>query len=101
MGKIDTSNDNLCKLAVAFDLGDHVIGDTPARVMLVLGKGEWNLRATIGPMNVWGLNLDGVWKYKGWAGFRTPRDAVDAFNRSLDNPKWDKGPDPDKDNKDW
>lgn len=87
--KINPGSDELCKLAIVFDLGEHTIGEVTGRVMLVKGKHEeWNLRNTIGPMNVWGLDTDGVWKYKTWASFRTPREAIEAFNSSLDNPKW-------------
>jgi hypothetical protein len=99
---IDTNNEALCKLAVAFDLGEQAIGEVRARIMLVKTKNStWNLRATRGPMNVWGLDRDEVWKYKKWAPFRTPREAVEAFNRSLLKPKWAEMPDKAKDLKDW
>ena len=82
---------NLLELAVAFDLGAQRLGETTTHVMLVRVGDKWQLRATVGPMNVWGLDDDGVWKYKGWHSFSTRNEAIEAFNRSLDNPKWANG----------
>lgn len=94
--------DQLLELAVAFDLGEHRIGEFKTHVMLIRVTGGWNLRATLGPMNVWGLKEDGVWKYKGFATFANRNEAVRAFNDALADPKWDKGEKPSgSDEKDW
>jgi hypothetical protein len=87
--EIASDDATLLKMATHFHIGTYQIGRMIATITIFHEVGEWRLRAEIGEMNGWGLDHDGVWKYKKRAYYATPQAAIEALNRSFHAPKWE------------
>jgi hypothetical protein len=79
---------DLLSYATEFNFGVRDVGQMHGLLVISRQKSGWFVTMNLGPINPWNLADDMVWRYKVGTGFKTPQDAVDAFNRALTRSTW-------------